>query len=367
MSINRDNNINHTKQTNTNRRSRLGKKFGAAVLAAAMCLSAGGCYLLPDEEEVLDAPTVKASDVSYSTVTAKKKDLEKKIVATGTVTAENQYTLSYEKQSGTVSKFYVKAGDAVKAGDVICDLDTYDLDYQIEEKELYLEKARLNVDIIYEGGGTQAQIDSAYVDVQLLERELEKLKEQKEDASLKSPIDGIVSSLSDVRTGDSVNPGQTIATVIDTSALYIAIKPDDLTQYDIGTEVQIRINEDYYDGVVFMTPKKLADYQQEQKEDHNNVDDTGIDYEADTIYVQFKDTPPAEAVGQLADTILVLDSVKDAIVISNNLIKKVDGEKVVYVLKNGEKTAVTVETGLSTGSQTEITSGISEGDEIIIR
>lgn len=343
------------------------KKLFAAVVSAIMCLSAGGCYLLPDEEEVLDATTVKASDVTYSTVTAKKKDLEKKIVATGTVTAENQYTLSYEKQSGTVSKFYVKAGDKVKKGDVICDLDTYDLDYQIEEKQLYLEKAKLNVDIIYEGGGSQAEIDSAYVDVQLLEKELEKLQAQKEDSSLKSPIDGVVSSLSDVRAGDNVNPGQTIATVIDTSALYIAIQPDDLTQYDIDTEVQIRIGEDYYDGVVFMTPKKLADYQAEQKEDHNNVDDTGIDYQADTIYVRFKDTAPAEAVGQLADTILVLDSVKDAIVISNNLIKKVDGTKVVYVLKNGEKTAVEVETGLSTGSQTEIKSGLKEGDEIVIR
>lgn len=343
------------------------KKLIAAAVSAIMCLSAGGCYLLPDEEEVLDAPTVKASDVTYSTVTAKKKDLEKKIVATGTVTAENQYTLSYEKQSGTVSKFYVKAGDKVKKGDVICDLDTYDLDYQIEEKQLYLEKAKLKVDIIYEGGGSQAEIDSAYVDVQLLEKELEKLQAQKEDSSLKSPIDGVVSSLSDVRAGDNVNPGQTIATVIDTSALYIAIQPDDLTQYDIDTEVQIRIGEDYYDGVVFMTPKKLADYQAEQKEDHNNVDDTGIDYQADTIYVRFKDTAPAEAVGQLADTILVLDSVKDAIVISNNLIKKVDGTKVVYVLKNGEKTAVEVETGLSTGSQTEIRSGLNEGDEIVIR
>lgn len=343
------------------------KKLIAAAVSAIMCLSAGGCYLLPDEEEVLDAPTVKASDVTYSTVTAKKKDLEKKIVATGTVTAENQYTLSYEKQSGTVSKFYVKAGDKVKKGDVICDLDTYDLDYQIEEKQLYLEKAKLNVDIIYEGGGSQAEIDSAYVDVQLLEKELEKLQAQKEDSSLKSPIDGVVSSLSDVRAGDNVNPGQTIATVIDTSALYIAIQPDDLTQYDIDTEVRIRIGEDYYDGVVFMTPKKLADYQAEQNEDHNNVDDTGIDYQADTIYVRFKDTAPAEAVGQLADTILVLDSVKDAIVISNNLIKKVDGTKVVYVLKNGEKTAVEVETGLSTGSQTEIKSGINEGDEIVIR
>lgn len=343
------------------------KKLIAAAVSAIMCLSAGGCYLLPDEEEVLDAPTVKASDVTYSTVTAKKKDLEKKIVATGTVTAENQYTLSYEKQSGTVSKFYVKAGDKVEKGDVICDLDTYDLDYQIEEKQLYLEKAKLNVDIIYEGGGSQAEIDSAYVDVQLLEKELEKLQAQKEDSSLKSPIDGVVSSLSDVRAGDNVNPGQTIATVIDTSALYIAIQPDDLTQYDIDTEVRIRIGEDYYDGVVFMTPKKLADYQAEQNEDHNNVDDTGIDYQADTIYVRFKDTAPAEAVGQLADTILVLDSVKDAIVISNNLIKKVDGTKVVYVLKNGEKTAVEVETGLSTGSQTEIRSGLNEGDEIVIR
>lgn len=343
------------------------KKLIAAAVSAIMCLSAGGCYLLPDEEEVLDAPTVKASDVTYSTVTAKKKDLEKKIVATGTVTAENQYTLSYEKQSGTVSKFYVKAGDKVKKGDVICDLDTYDLDYQIEEKQLYLEKAKLKVDIIYEGGGSQAEIDSAYVDVQLLEKELEKLQAQKEDSSLKSPIDGVVSSLSDVRAGDNVNPGQTIATVIDTSALYIAIQPDDLTQYDIDTEVRIRIGEDYYDGVVFMTPKKLADYQAEQKEDHNNVDDTGIDYQADTIYVRFKDTAPAEAVGQLADTILVLDSVKDAIVISNNLIKKVDGTKVVYVLINGEKTAVEVETGLSTGSQTEIRSGLNEGDEIVIR
>lgn len=343
------------------------KKLIAAAVSAIMCLSAGGCYLLPDEEEVLDAPTVKASDVTYSTVTAKKKDLEKKIVATGTVTAENQYTLSYEKQSGTVSKFYVKAGDKVKKGDVICDLDTYDLDYQIEEKQLYLEKAKLKVDIIYEGGGSQAEIDSAYVDVQLLEKELEKLQAQKEDSSLKSPIDGVVSSLSDVRAGDNVNPGQTIATVIDTSALYIAIQPDDLTQYDIDTQVQIRIGEDYYDGVVFMTPKKLADYQAEQNEDHNNVDDTGIDYQADTIYVRFKDTAPAEAVGQLADTILVLDSVKDAIVISNNLIKKVDGTKVVYVLKNGEKTAVEVETGLSTGSQTEIKSGLNEGDEIVIR
>ena len=58
---------------------------------------------------------------------------------------------------------------------------------------------------------------------------------------------------------------------------------------------------------------------------------------------------------------------ENAIVISNNLIKTVDGQKVVYVLKDGEKTAVPVEIGLKTGSQSEITSGLQEGDEIVIR
>ena len=45
----------------------------------------------------------------------------------------------------------------------------------------------------------------------------------------------------------------------------------------------------------------------------------------------------------------------------------VDGEKIIYVLKDGEKVPVKVEVGLKTGSQSEIKSGINEGDELIIR
>ncbi|MBQ8108078.1 MAG: efflux RND transporter periplasmic adaptor subunit [Ruminococcus sp.] len=340
------------------------------VLSLCACLSmclTSGCYLLPDEEEVAVPPAVKASKVSYTTVTAKKKSLEKKIVATGTVTAEKQYSLSYEKQSGIISEFFVRSGDAVKVDDPVCAIDTTELDDRIEEMELNIKKATLNVDIIYESGGSQAQIDSAYVDVQLMQRELDKLNEQKAAAVMRSPIDGIVSSIADVRVGDSVSPGQTIVSVIDTSALYIAVQPSDLTQFPVGTAVSIRINEDYYDGEVFMDPDALAEYQAQEQESHDAADETGIDYQSDTIYVHFTGDPPVDTVGQLADVILIQDKAEDAVVISNNLIKKVDGEKVVYVLKNGEKTPVKVEVGLETGSQSEIISGISEGDELILR
>ncbi|WP_124098150.1 biotin/lipoyl-binding protein [Ruminococcus sp. Marseille-P6503] len=343
------------------------KSITCSALAAAIACLTAGCYLLPDEEEVLPAPTVKASEVKYTTVTAQKKDLEKKVVNSGTVTAEKQYNLVYEKQGGTISAFHVHAGDTVKSGDPICELDTQELDYQIAEKELYLKRAQLNVDVIYESGGTQSEIDKAYVDVELLNHELQKLYDQKDAATLKTPVDGTVYSLADVRVGDSVNTGQTIATIIDTSELYIAIKPTDSRVYKMGTEVKIRIDENYYKGEVFMTPDELADYQAEQAQSHDKLDDTGIAFEAETVYVRFTDEIPTDSVGQLADCILIQDSVQDAIVISNNLIKTVDGEQVVYVLKDGEKTAVKVETGLETGSQTEIISGLSEGDELVLR
>ena len=338
----------------------------SAVCACTAAVSSG-CYLLPDEEEAAIPPAVKASEVSYTTVVAKRKDIEKKMTGTGTVTAEKQYDLSYEKQSGVISEFYVRAGESVAEGDPICEIDTNDLDDQIAEKELYLQKARLNVDMIWESGGTQAQIDSAYVDVQLIQRELDKLKEKKEGAVLRSPIDGVVSQLAEVRAGDTVSSGQTVATVIDTTALYIAVKPEDMTKFTVGTKVQIRINKEYYDGVVFMDPTALAEYNAEEKASHEKEDKTGISYESDSIYVRFDGDVPADALGQLADVILVLDKSENAIVISNNLIKKVDGEKVVYVLKDGEKTPVPVEIGLTTGSQSEIVSGIEEGDELILK
>lgn len=340
----------------------------AALLAAVMtAVSLSGCYLLPDEEEVLPPPVVKTSEVTYSTVTAVKKDLEKRILTTGVITAENQYKLMYEKQGGTIIKFYVRTGDIVKKGDPICELDTQDVDYQIKEKELYKKRAQLNVSIIKQNGGSVAEIDRAGVEVDLLTNELNKLYEKKKLAVLRAPVDGVVSSIADIKSGDNVGTGQNIATVIDTSSLYIPIKPSsNIALFKVGTELQINVGEKQFKGEVFMNPDSVAELMAQNQGEHNKGDSTGIKYELETVYVRFKDTVPTETVGQLADCILIQDRVEDAIVISNNLIKTVDGQDMVYVLKDGAKVPVIIKVGLKTGSQSEIVSGLSEGDEIIL-
>ena len=341
----------------------------AASSAAVICASVSGCYFLPDEEEVLAAPSVKVSEVKYTTVKASRKTLEKKIVCSGSITSEKQYSMSYADNSGIISKFYVSAGDTVKKGDPICTLDTTDIDFQISEQELYLKRAKLDTQVIRENKGSQAEIDRAGVEEQLIQNKLDKLYELKEGATLKAEAAGTVTYLTSLRIGDSIDTGTTVATVLDTSALYIAIKPktNDIKAFEMEQAVTIRIDEDEYEGEVFMIPSEITKLREEQKNSKEKIDENAVQFEDSTVYVRFKGKTPTSAVGQLADVILLLDRAEDAIVISNNLIKNVDGEQVVYVLKDGEKTAVNVEVGLQTGSQAEIKSGLSENDELIIR
>lgn len=357
---------------------KLSAKIAALTISAAVCCSFSGCVFLPDEETILAAPSVEQADVSYSTITAKKRDIVDQDINTGIIASQTQYNLSFKEQSGTISKIYVHAGDKVKKGDIICELDTSDLAYSIKETELKLRSAQLDKQILQEGGASQAEIDRAQVEVDLVQMQLDTLYEQRDSAKLYSAIDGTVSALGmGVSAGNYVNQGDTVATVIDTNSLYVAIQPetDNYKLYKIGTKMSIRIDGELYDAEVFMTPDEVvaSDFEEEEviyevydpdaKEDAPDE----MQFDREHVYVKFTGTPPEDCVGALADTILVLDERKDVVVISNNLIKSIDDKNIVYLYKDGKKVAQEVEVGLQTGSLSEIVSGVEEGDTVIVR
>lgn len=332
-------------------------RFLSLVLAGIISLSATGCYFLPDEEEIIEPPTVKTSETSYTTITAKKKDLVKKIVTSGTIVSQKEEALSFA-MSGTIKTIYKKAGDSVEEGEVIAELDTGELDYLIEEKELYIKRCELNIKLLKEQGASQTEIEKEQVQKEIYEHEIITYNEQKENAVIKAPNDGAVISVT-AKEGDWVSEEQEVVKTIDPDLVYMAVKPDDLTQFKMDMDIQIKLDGQLYDGVVFMVPDSIPE------DDEDN--EYGIEFKNKYVYVKFKDNPPENCVNVLADTVLVLDERKDVVVVANNIIKTVNGEKVVYLLKDGKKVAQTVEVGLQTGSQTEIVSGVNEGDEIVIR
>lgn len=358
----------------------LAVRAAAAVTASAVLFVSGGCVFLPDEEEVLAPPAVREANISYSTVIAKRKDLVKQVVYTGIVRSQTTYDLCFTSHGGTIAKIYVRTGDKVKKGDIICELDTSDISYSAQEAELRLKKAELDKKVLAEKGASQAEIDRAQVEIDLIQMEVDALNEKREESKLYAPADGTVSALGNgISAGNYVDAGASVATLIDTSKLYIAISPgssSEYTLYDMGTKLSIVIGEQSYDAEVFMIPEEVvADgYEEEVEYDVYDPDKTDDElspeelvFDREHVYIRFTETPPDGCVGNLADTVLVLDERKDVIVISNNLIKKIGDSNVVYMIKDGKKVAKEVEVGLQTASSSEIISGIEEGDEIIVR
>ena len=69
---------------------------------------------------------------------------------------------------------------------------------------------------------------------------------------------------------------------------------------------------------------------------------------------------------------VILDSVKDAVIVPSIAIKKEDGKSVVYVLKKGKDGLDTaerreVQTGLIDSLKTQILSGVEEGEEVVTK
>lgn len=82
-------------------------------------------------------------------------------------------------------------------------------------------------------------------------------------------------------------------------------------------------------------------------------------------YVQLASPPATIQPGMTAAVIIQTDRRDSVLKIPSAAVQNTGGEETVRVMKNGKVTSVPVTTGLSSDSETEITSGLSEGDTVI--
>lgn len=98
------------------------------------------------------------------------------------------------------------------------------------------------------------------------------------------------------------------------------------------------------------------------------VDTSGVVSSGVTNYpvtIQF-DSPIAKILANMSATANIITATKDnALLVPTSAIQTQGGQSVVRILNKGQVQFVTVETGISSDSQTEITSGLSVGDDVI--
>ena len=352
---------------------------------------------------------IKDEKVEFITKKAKRGSFSKKVDATGEIFATELIDVGAQV-SGQIKKLYVKLGDQVKKGDMIASIDSSTQQNSIDNKEAQLaiykaqlESAKVALNIaktqfdrenaLFSKNATSKQeFESAKNTYSANSAKIKELEAQIKQTNIElstakinlgytkitAPRDGTVVSVQ-VEEGQTVNANQTTPTIVNIADLShvkmkMQIAEGDITKIKVGTPVEYSIlsepTKKFQTTVSSIDPglTTLSDgsygssSSSKSSYSSSSSSSSAVYYYAQSI-VDNKDG--ILRIGMTTQNELLIANVKDAIIVPSIGIKKDENGTFVYVLKDGKPVKTAVKTGIKDNLDTQIISGINEGDEII--
>ncbi|WP_149721992.1 efflux RND transporter periplasmic adaptor subunit [Campylobacter concisus] len=352
---------------------------------------------------------VKEEEVEFITKKAKKGSFSKKVDATGEIFATELIDVGAQV-SGQIKKLYVKLGDQVKKGDMIASIDSSTQQNSIDNKEAQLaiykaqlESAKVALNIaktqfdrenaLFSKNATSKQeFESAKNTYSANSAKIKELEAQIKQTNIElstakinlgytkitAPRNGTVVSVQ-VEEGQTVNANQTTPTIVNIADLShvkmkMQIAEGDITKIKVGTPVEYSIlsepTKKFQTTVSSIDPglTTLSDgsygssSSSKSSYSSSSSSSSAVYYYAQSI-VDNKDG--ILRIGMTTQNELLIANVEDAIIVPSIGIKKDENGTFVYVLKDGKPVKTAVKTGIKDNLDTQIISGINEGDEII--
>ena len=353
-----------------------------------------------------------------------KGDLAKSVVATGKVEPITKVEIK-SKASGIVKKLYVDAGDRVKKGQLLAELDKEEIEARVAQAKAQLEASQASAKGT-EADLERAKVDAEGVDVPMLKRaydraqgmakegvvsasalddaqknyelslnkqnvakaqllvlkakigqaqaqvmqdhaNLQQLEEQLGYTTITSPIDGIILSR-DVEVGDAVSS----ILVLGSSATLIMTEGD-------TSEVYVKGKVDESDiGKVYMAQPARIKVESFKDKTFNGkvtkISPMGVEKDNVTTFevrVSINNPGGELKAAMTANAEIILEEHKNVLQIPEGSIlydkdKKASVEIPDEKGKEGKR-KVAVNIGISNGAKTELLSGLKEGDQVVLQ
>ena len=175
-------------------------------------------------------------------------------------------------------------------------------------------------------------------------------------AKLTAPFNGTITQANPV-VGDQVTPGVVGFRVDDLSSLLVDVQVSevDINSVAVGQDATL-----LFDAILGTTyTGKVVEVGQ--------AGDTVQGVVSFTVTVELTDADEQVKPGMTTAVNIIVEEVQQALLIPNRAVRLVDGERVVYILKDGMPEPITVTLGASSDTMSVLLSGdIKEGDEIIL-
>ncbi|MBI5727567.1 MAG: efflux RND transporter periplasmic adaptor subunit [Ignavibacteriales bacterium] len=325
------------------------KYFLAAVLTVCI-IALAGCGK-EKVEEIKQSTGIDTVAVQTSTITKSSFTLTK--LFTATLEGAEQANV-VAKLAERITTLPVTVGIAVKKGQVVATLDKAGASTQYFQAEAAFQNSAKDFErmrsLLKEGAIAQQMFDGVQTQYNIAKANFDAVKSMVE---ITAPIDGIVSSIS-VKVGDNANPMMPIMVIAKVSSLkaIINVGESDIAFLNTGQKVMlysdIKPEEQFLAAISEIS--RSADIQSRSFEVKAVFPNTASKWLHPGMFCKVKAT---------------LQSKDNIVLVPVAALNMKDDKQFVYVVNNGKAEERAVTTGLTNGEQTEIVSGLQEGDVII--
>ena len=347
-------------------------------------------------------------ETTYLTESVTRGNVEKTVVASGSVESVNEVDVGAQV-SGKITKLYVKLGQEIKKGEMIADIDSTTqintlntkkaalVSYQAQLKakktaydvalssynrlsKLYTQKAT-SLDSL---NSAKSTLDNAKAEMEAIEANIKQAEIEVNTAEtnvgytkITAPMDGTVISVP-VSEGQTVNANQTTPTIVTIADLSkMKIKPEisegDITKVKAGQEVSFTILSDsqtvYHSVIDSVDPANTTTSDSSSTSSSTSSSSSSSTTSAIYYYANVLIDNPNRTlrIGMTTENNTKIANAKDVLLVSNMAIQKLDGKSFVNVLNDkNQPEQREVETGVQNDFQTEIKSGLNEGEKVIV-
>lgn len=173
---------------------------------------------------------------------------------------------------------------------------------------------------------------------------------------IEAPFTGTVTDI-DAMTGDQAAPGKTAFRLDDLSRLLVDVRVSevDINRVEVGQEVRLNfdaIQGKEYSGVVTEVSR------------FGSTTQGVIEF---LVTVELTDADEDVRPGMTAAVNIVVEELNDVVLVPNRAVRVQDGQRVVYILNNGELEAVRVTLGSSSENYSEMVDGtLKSGDTVVL-
>lgn len=363
------------------------KRNMTRILAAGMAF----VFVLSGCGKKEELPELKeASYQSEEIVKVERRDIEDVEFCSGYIMGD-LHVLSFERD-GKLEQIKAPLGKEIHKGDVIATLSNEELDGQIGEVDTQIadrnnqktdaivliqnEIAQRNLEKKYTEQEEQKQVcdieirklrrkiqyeeDICRLELQELNAQREKLAKQREKDTIVAPEDGQIIDLclradgdGFIQSGDEITAGNAVVFFEGSGKQYLITQLEEVNSDIEGKRLvghcaagTFEVKEKKYGKTVSRAAEKLGYNLLKRFE--------AIDKDAGFV------------MGEQALLEIHSNEKKQALAIPVDALERDGEEQYVYVSKNGEKEKRVVEVGTTTGSDVEITKGLTEGEEIVV-